>query len=187
MPRRTSERGNRVGQRLRADDVRARAATGTADELEAYLAALPRGAESPFARLETLHIARVQLFRALVHQGPKQKHTDTLRHAHLVFTSTIDGDLDPYLDALRRARARVPTSGGGAASATRGAADRGRVPRLRARASRRGPGCSSRRCRARRSARCARRWRCASSVIDFAVEAQGLDAAALQERFRATF
>ena len=78
---------------------------GKADELEAYLAALPTGAESPFARLEMLHIARVQLFRALVHQGPKQKHTDTLQNAHLVFTSTIDGDLDPYLDALAE---RVP-------------------------------------------------------------------------------
>ena len=52
-----------------------------------------------------LHIARVQLFRALVHQGPAQKHTDTLQNAHLVFTSTIDGDLDPYLDALAE---RVP-------------------------------------------------------------------------------
>ena len=104
MPRRSSDRGNRLGTAY-ALTTFARVQDGLADELEAYLDALPVGADSPFARIDTLHTARVQLFRALVHQGPKQKHTDTLRHAHLVFTSTIDGDLDPYLERLRE---RVP-------------------------------------------------------------------------------
>src|SRR5215207_2543457 len=104
MRRRISERGNRVGTAY-ALTTFARVLPGQADALEAYLAELPRGYDSPFARLDTLHIARVQLFRALVHQGPKQRHTDVLQNAHLVFTSTIDGDLDPYLDALAE---RVP-------------------------------------------------------------------------------
>src|SRR3954454_6418532 len=104
MLKRISELGNRRGSAY-ALTTFARLLPGTADELEAYLEALPVGGESPFARLPMLHIARVQIFRALVHQGPKQRHTDVLENAHLVFTSTIDGELDPYLDALAE---RVP-------------------------------------------------------------------------------
>src|SRR5262245_56764093 len=99
MRRRISERGHKVGTAY-ALTTFARVLGGREDELEAYLGALPRGAASPFARIGTLHIARVQLFRSLVHQGPKQRHTDVLQNAHLVFTSTIDGELDPYLDTL---------------------------------------------------------------------------------------
>ncbi|GAA1467729.1 hypothetical protein [Microbacterium thalassium] len=72
-----------------------------ADELERYLQELPRGADSPFHRLTGVHLTRVQLFRTLVHQGPKQTHDDRLRHPHLVFTSVFDGDRDAYLDQLR--------------------------------------------------------------------------------------
>ncbi len=135
---------------------------GKADELEAYLAELPTGEQSPFARLEMLHIARVQLFRALVHQGPKQKHTDTLQNAHLVFTSTIDGDLDPYLDALAE---RVPEADEwwGRCAGYPGRADAASLPRVGAQQAGRHRACSSRRSRTRRSATCARRWRCASA------------------------
>src|SRR3954452_16697174 len=104
MLRRISDRANRLGTAY-ALTTFARVLPGRADELEAYLASLPRGAASPFARLGMLHTARVQLFRSLVHQGPKQRRTDVLQNAHLVFTSAIDGDLDPYLDGLRE---RVP-------------------------------------------------------------------------------
>src|SRR5215217_5069377 len=104
MRRRISERGNRIGTAY-ALTTFARVLPARADELEAYLSSLPRDADSPFARIDTLHTARVQLFRSLVHQGPKQRRTDVLQNAHLVFTSTIDGDLDPYLDVLR---ARIP-------------------------------------------------------------------------------
>src|SRR5215217_5097255 len=101
MRRLTSERGNRRGSSYTLTTF-ARVLDQRADELEAYVATLPRAVDSPFARLGELHIARVQLFRSLVHQGPKQRHTDVVRCAHLVFTSTIDGDLDPYLDRLAR-------------------------------------------------------------------------------------
>ena len=127
----------------------------------------------------------MQLFRALVHQGPKQKRTDTLRHAHLVFTSTIDGDLDPYLDELAEQGAR----GRRVVGALR------RLPGARRSSPRSARSCASARRRAGlfqsampratvtevREALALR-----EQVIDFAVEAQGLDAAALQERFRAS-
>ena len=108
-----------------------------------------------------LHIARVQIFRALVHQGPKQKHTDTLRHAHLVFTSTIDGDLDPYLDELAE---RVPEADvwWGRCVGYPGRGDRAAFRAfVRARQVATGlvpVGDAA----TPRSARCARRWRCAS-------------------------
>jgi hypothetical protein len=184
MPRRSSERGHRTGGAY-ALTTFARVQDGAADDLEAYLETLPRGTESPFARLSGLHIARVQVFRALVHQGPKQKHTDTLRHAHLVFTSTIDGDLDPYLDELA---AKVPEADvwWGRCVGYPGREDRAAF-RAFVRARQAPPGLfESAMPRATvgevRSALALR-----EQVIDFAVDAQGLDAAALQARFRASF
>lgn len=70
------------------------------DELEDYLTAMPRGADSPLARVERLHLSRLHIFRKLVHQGPMQRKRDDLRHAHLVFTSTFNGELDDYLNEL---------------------------------------------------------------------------------------
>ena len=102
-----------------------------------------------------------------------------------MFTSTIDGELDPYLDALAE---RVP-GGRRVVGPLRRLSRAARTRARSARCVRAHPGptrrCSVARCRTPPSPRCARRWRCASSVIDFAVEAQGLDAATLQARFRA--
>lgn len=75
------------------------------DELEDYLAALPRGEHSPLARVDTLHLSRLQIFRTLVFQGPMQRNRDTLRHAHLVFTATFNGQLNSFLATLAE---RVP-------------------------------------------------------------------------------
>jgi hypothetical protein len=184
MPRRTSERGHRVGT-VYALTTFARVLPGRADELEAYLAALPRGAESPFARLDTLHIARVQLFRELVHQGPAQRHTDVLQNAHLVFTSTIDGDLDPYLDALG---ARVPECDEwwGRCAGYPGRADpaafRAYVRGIQAR-----PGLFQSAIPGASVVEVREALALRERVLDFAVEAQGLDAAELQARFRSAF
>ena len=82
----------------------ARVESGQADALDAYLAALPTGTGSPFARLAGVHLARVQVFRELVHQGPHQR-PDPLRHAHLVVSTTFNGGLDEHLAALAE---RVP-------------------------------------------------------------------------------
>ena len=176
--------GNRTGSAY-ALTTFARVLPGNADELEAYLAELPMGAESPFARLGMLHIARVQLFRSLVHQGPAQKHTDTLQNAHLVFTSTIDGELDPYLDALA---ARVPEADEwwGRCAGYPGRADaatfRAWVRSKQVATNLFQSAIPNAKVGDVRDALALR-----ERVIDFAVEAQGLDAATLQERFRSTF
>jgi hypothetical protein len=163
----------------------ARILPGRADEVEAYLAALPRGAESPFARLGALHIARVQVFRALVHQGPGQRRRDVLRHAHLVFTSTFDGELDPYLDALA---AHLPEADEwwGRCAGYPGRADRAAFRAyVRSRQVDTGlfqsaiPNATVGDVREALALR--------ERVIDFAVAAQGLDAATLRDRFRSAF
>jgi hypothetical protein len=63
--------------------------------------ALPVGADRPLARLEGLHFSRVHVVSDLVFQGPPQRHRDELRASHLFFTSTFDGEPGPYLEALR--------------------------------------------------------------------------------------
>ena len=63
--------------------------------------ALPGGADSPLARLGGLHFSRIHVVSELVFQGPQQRHRDPLQASQLVFTSTVDGELEPYLEALR--------------------------------------------------------------------------------------
>jgi hypothetical protein len=53
------------------------------------------------AGLSNLHFSRIHVVSDLVFQGPQQRHRDHLRASHVVFTSTFDGELEPYLDALR--------------------------------------------------------------------------------------
>ena len=184
MLRRIFDRGHRVGSAY-ALTTFARVLDGRADELEAYLAALPRGAESPFARIGTLHIARVQLFRELVHQGPAQKGRDVLRHAHLVFTSTIDGDLEPYLDELA---AKVPEADEwwGRCVGYPGRGDRSAFRRY-VRSIQAPPGLFRSAMPNARVGEVRAALALRSRVIDFAVSVQGLDADALHARFRETF
>src|SRR4051794_18348556 len=184
MFRRTSDRGNRIGTAY-ALTTFARILPGREDELEAYLEALPIGADSPFARLGTLHTARVQIFRALVHQGPKQRKTDVLQNAHLVFTSTIDGALDPYLDLLA---GRVPECDvwWGACAGYPGRDDPGAF-RAFVRSIQARPGLFQSAMPEATVGDVREALALRSRVIDFAVEAQGLDAATLQARFRSEF
>jgi hypothetical protein len=158
---------------------------GREQELEEYLYNLPRGEQSPLARIDTLHISRIQVFRELVHQGPKQKHTDVLEHAQLVFTSTIDGALDPYLDALAE---RVPEADEwwGRCIGYPGRDDRAAFKAyVRSHRVKTGlftsaiPNATVRQVHEALGLR--------ERLIDFAVEAQGLDAATLQRRFRDAF
>jgi hypothetical protein len=72
---------------------------GHEDELRAHIASLPRGEDSPLARLGALHFSRIQIFSELVYQGKPQK-PDRLEGSHLVFTSSFDGDLGDYLAAI---------------------------------------------------------------------------------------
>ena len=184
MLRLFSDRGNRLGGAYALTTL-ARVMPGQADELEAYLEALPVGADSPFARIGTLHIARVHLFRALVHQGPKQSKTDTLQHAHVVFTSTIDGELDPYVEQLRVLVPECDAWWGhcvGYPGRSDAGAFRGWVRSMQAR-----PGLFRSAMPNATVAEVHEALALHEQVIDFAVDAQGVDAQTLRARFRGTF
>jgi hypothetical protein len=71
---------------------------GHEDALEDHLAALPVEA-SPLAALPQLHFSRLHVIRDLVYQGPPQE-PDPLRSAYLIFTASIDGAVDRFLDDL---------------------------------------------------------------------------------------
>ena len=71
---------------------------GREEEARVKIEALP---PDFLARLPNLHFSRIHVISDLVFQGPQQRHRDHLRASHLVFTSTFDGELEPYLDALR--------------------------------------------------------------------------------------
>jgi hypothetical protein len=53
------------------------------------------------ARLESLHFSRIHVVSELVFQGPQQRWRDELQASHVVFTSTFDGELEPYLEEVR--------------------------------------------------------------------------------------
>ena len=159
--------------------------SGHEEELRAHIDHLPMGAESPLARLDTLHLSRIQIFDQLVHQGPKHD-LDRLESSWLVFTSSFDGDLDQYLDLICD---RIPADADGWWShcvGYPGTADRSafktwikvhqRHTNLFASAYHGGTVARVREGLALRD-----------QLVDFAADAQGLDAVALQERFLATF
>jgi hypothetical protein len=92
--------GNRVGCAYSLTTV-APIVAGREQEARDAIEALPVGADSPLARLGGLHFSRIHVVSELVFQGPRQRRRDRLRASQLVFTSTFDGELAPYLDALR--------------------------------------------------------------------------------------
>jgi hypothetical protein len=158
---------------------------GREDELRAHLDALPVGADSPLARLDQLHLSRIQIFDALVDQGPPHRR-ETLKRHHLLFTSTVDGDLDPYLDAICERIGAEADGWWGHCVGYPGTADRAAFGRwIRAHKVDTGllavanPGATVQDVRESLALR--------ERVVDFAAGAQGLDAATLRERFLATF
>jgi hypothetical protein len=177
------ERRNRVGGAY-ALTTMAPLIAGHEDAAQAYVDALALGPESPLARLEQLHLSRIQLFRELVYQGPPARRTH-LRHSYLVFTSSFDGALDPYLDALAE---RVPEADewwghcAGYPGRSDHAAFRAWIrahkvdTNLFASAYPEATVWDVREALALRE-----------RIVAFAAEAQGLEAAALQERFLAEF
>ena len=159
---------------------------GHEDELRAYIEGLPMGADSPLARLDTLHLSRLQIFDHLVHQGDKQT-PDRLESNYLVFTSSFDGDLDTYLDLIcERIPAEADTWWGHCVDYP-GTADRAAFKRYISRPSGTHEPLRLGLSDGAPSPRCARRWRCATSSSTSRADAQGLDAAALKERFLSTF
>ncbi len=158
---------------------------GHEEELLAYIEGLPTAAASPLARLDTLHLSRIQIFDRLVHQGPDHK-LDQLESNWLVFTSSFDGELDDYLDLICD---RIGDEADGWWShcvGYPGTADRAafkawikvhqRHTHLFANAYHGGTVAKVREGLALRD-----------QIVDFAAGAQGLDAAELKERFLSTF
>jgi hypothetical protein len=158
---------------------------GHEDELRAYIDSLPMGADSPLARLDTLHLSRIQIFDHLVHQGDKQK-PDRLESSYLVFTSSFDGDLETYLDTIcERIGVEADTWWGHCVDYP-GTSDRAAFKHyieahqahtnLFAAAYPTGSTAKVRESLALRD-----------RLVDFAADAQGLDAVALRQRFLDTF
>jgi hypothetical protein len=180
-----SERGNRVGVAYSLT-VFTPILAGREDALRAHLDALPTGADSPLARLDRLYFSRIQIFDDLVHQGPRQKKRDSLRSAWLVFTSSFDGTLDTYLDELCERLGPDADGWWGHCAGYPGTADRAAFRRyirahkcdsdLFAVAYPRATVADVREALALRE-----------QLVAFATGAQGLDATALQERFRDVF
>lgn len=159
---------------------------GHEDAVQAVIESLPVGADSPLARLDGLHFSRLQIFRELVHQGEKQRKRDPLRSSQLVFTSTFDGELDPYLDAICALLGADADAWWEHCAGYPGTADRTAFKRyirdhqadtsLFASAH---PNASVARVRESVELR--------DRIVDFAADAQGLGAADLQASFRARF
>jgi hypothetical protein len=94
---------DRVGQ-TQALTVFAAILPGREEEARRVIESLPRGPESPLARLDQLHFSRLQIIDELVYQGTPQK-PDRLNSAYLVFTASFDGLLGPFLAAIAE---RIP-------------------------------------------------------------------------------
>ena len=74
---------------------------GHAAELAAHLDALPEGAASPLARVPGTHLGRWVVIDQVKYMGHGQRHRDSLSAARLLFTANLDGDVDAYLERLQ--------------------------------------------------------------------------------------
>ena len=72
---------------------------GEQEALRAYLAALPRE-DSPLARLDRTHMARLLIVDDMPVPPSRPELADPLGGPYLLFTSVFDGDLDSYLAEL---------------------------------------------------------------------------------------
>lgn len=70
-------------------------------ELAQYLNGLQSADQSPLAGVHGTHFARWVVIDDVIYEGPDEGERDHLEHPRLLFTSNFDGQLDPYLDALR--------------------------------------------------------------------------------------
>jgi hypothetical protein len=74
---------------------------GQETELARCLDGLETRDRSPLAGVRGTHFARWVVIDDVIYEGPDQGDRDHLKHARLLFTSNFDGELDPYLEALR--------------------------------------------------------------------------------------
>jgi hypothetical protein len=73
---------------------------GREDALTRHLDGLSGGAGSPLARVPGTHFARWVVIPDVIDAGAGRRR-DHLRASRLLFTSSFDGPLTPYLEALR--------------------------------------------------------------------------------------
>lgn len=158
---------------------------GHQEEVRAIIESVPRGSESPLARLTQLHTSRLQIFDKLVYQGAPQK-PDELKNSYLVFTAAFDGDVDVFLDAIATLLPAEADSWWRHCVAYPGLGDRAAFRRW-IRHNQLDTslfGVASHNVsveHVRESLRLRER------VLSFAIEAQGLDADAVHKRFKETF
>lgn len=154
-------------------------------EVRTTIESLPRGPEGPFSRLGQLHFSRLHIFKDLVYQGGGQK-PETLRSSYLVFTASFDGELDAFLGAIAERMPAEADSWWGHCAGYPGTSDRAAFTRYMRHnqlttnlfaAAYPTAGVSE----VRESLELRER------VLEFAIGAQGIDAAELKDRFERTF
>jgi hypothetical protein len=155
------------------------------DTVREQIERLPRGPHSPLARLEGLHYSRLHIFDELVYQGAPQK-PDRLKSAYLVFTASFDGELDAYLAAICTKLPAEADSWWGHCVAYPGAGDAEGFKRW-LRHNQIGTSLFASAYPTESVAAVREALALREQVLDFAIAAQGLPAAELQERFRRTF
>jgi hypothetical protein len=143
--------------------------------------ALPADA---LGRLEGLHFSRIHVVSELVFQGPAQRFRDRLRASQLVFTSTVDGELDAYLDAL--CSVAEPDRWWRHCAGYPGSADRAAFKRF-VRAHQIDSSLFASAHPDATVAEVRESLALRERIVAFAADAQGLDAGALHRRFRETF
>jgi hypothetical protein len=158
---------------------------GHEDAVRAYIEGLGIGPDSPLARLDGLHFSRIQVFDRLVYQGAPQK-PDALRRKWLVFTSSVDGELDPYLDSICDRLGAEADGWWGHCDGYPGTADRAAFRRY-IRAHKVDSDAFAVAYPDATVADVREALALRERIVDFAAGAQGLDAPALQQRFRDTF
>lgn len=72
---------------------------GREDVLRETVEGFGTGAESPLAKLETTHFARLVIISHCIHQGGRQRR-EQLANQYLLFSTDFDGPLERYLDAI---------------------------------------------------------------------------------------
>ena len=159
---------------------------GHQQPLTDHLNALEEGDASPLSRVPGTHIARWVVIDEVKFQGHGQRHHDTLGAPRLLFSSNFDGDLDVYLDGLRTGMAEDADAIWGHCRDYPGHENSGafraylRAYQLEAALFFAAYGAQT---VGEVTANVAQRRR----LIDFAIEGQHLDAAALKARFLETF
>jgi hypothetical protein len=153
--------------------------------VRAYIEGLPRGEDAPIARLGIVHTSRLQIFDTLVYQGAPQIR-DRLKNAYLVFTAAFDGaSLDAFLDTIAD---RIPEAHEwwshcvGYPGMKDRAAFKRWIKHNKINTGLFAVAYPNESVRAIVDALALR-----ERIVEFAYEAQGLDAAQLQDRFRRTF